>query len=146
MPFAAIEFWHWWVAALGFIVLEVFAPGTLFLWTGVAAGVVGLLLLVFPEISWQNQFVVFAAVSVVSVVAWRLYHRRHPTQTDRPTLNRRAEQYVGRVLDLDQGIVNGTGKVRVDDTTWKVQGADLPAGARVKVVAVEGTILMVEPA
>ncbi len=146
MPFAEIVFWHWWVAAVAFMVLEVFAPGTLFLWIGVAAGVVGLLLLVFPEIAWQHQFMVFAAVAVVTVVGWRIYHRKHPTQTDRPTLNRRGEQYVGRILELDQGIVNGSGKVRVDDSTWKVQGADLPAGARVKVIAVEGTVLTVEPA
>ena len=99
--------------------LEAFVPGTLFLWTGVAAGIVGLLLLIFPEIAWEYQLMVFALVSVVTVVGWRAYHRKHPTQTDRPTLNRRGEQYIGRILELDQGIVNGTGKVKVDDTTGK---------------------------
>ncbi len=146
MFFAEIEFWHWWVAAVAFIVLEVFAPGTLFLWIGVAAGVVGLLLLIFPDIAWEHQLMVFAVLSVATVVGWRAYHRKHPTQTDRPTLNRRGEQYIGRILELDQGIVNGTGKVKVDDTTWKVQGADLSVGARVKVIAVDGTVLIVEAA
>ncbi len=40
--------------------------------------------------------------------------------------------------------VNGVGKLRVDDTTWKVAGNDVPAGSRVRVTGVEGTILQVE--
>ncbi len=31
------EFWHWWIAAILFLVLETFAPGAIFLWMGVAA-------------------------------------------------------------------------------------------------------------
>ena len=44
MSLEEIEFWHWWVAAIGLIVVEVFAPGTVALWMGVSAAVVGLLL------------------------------------------------------------------------------------------------------
>ena len=50
-----IVFWHWWVAAIVFVVIEVFAPGAIFLWLGVSAGVVGALLLVLPEMTWQVQ-------------------------------------------------------------------------------------------
>ena len=32
-----IEFWHWWVLAALLVVIEVFAPSTVFLWPGVAA-------------------------------------------------------------------------------------------------------------
>ncbi len=48
-----IEFWHWWVAAIVLIGVEVFAPGTVALWMAVSAAVVGLLLLAVPEVSWQ---------------------------------------------------------------------------------------------
>jgi membrane protein implicated in regulation of membrane protease activity len=34
----------------------------------------------------------------------------------------------------------------VDDSTWRVEGADLPAGANVTVTGVNGTILKVAPA
>ncbi len=141
-----IEFWHWWVAAMVLIVLEVFAPGTIALWTAVSAAAVGLLLLAVPELTWQVQFLVFAVLSVATVIGWRTYQLRYPTVSDQPTLNRRGEQYVGRVFTLSEAIVNGTGKIHVDDTMWKVVGEDLPESTQVRVTGVEGTLLTVEPA
>jgi hypothetical protein len=82
-------------------------------------------------------------LSVGSVYLSRRYLRHHPVHTDRPTLNRRGEQYVGRVLTLQVPIVNGTGKVRVDDTTWKVEGEDCASGSRVVVTGVDGAVLRV---
>jgi len=140
------EFWHWWVAAIVLVVIEALAPGAVFLWLGVSAAVVGLVLLVLPDLGWQGQVLIFAVFAVASIAGWRVYQRRHPTKTDRPTLNRRGEQYIGRELTLDAAIVNGIGKVRLDDTTWKVAGPDAPAGARVKVTGVDGTVLRVETA
>jgi membrane protein implicated in regulation of membrane protease activity len=35
--------------------------------------------------------------------------------------------------------------VRVGDSTWRVEGPELPRGARITVVAVDGTLLIVEP-
>jgi membrane protein implicated in regulation of membrane protease activity len=146
MSLEEIEFWHWWIAAIVLIVIEVFAPGTVALWMAVSAAVVGLLLLAVPDVTWETQFMVFAVLSVATVIGWRAYQLRYPTVSDQPTLNRRGEQYVGRVFTLDEAIVNGTGKIHVDDTMWKVEGADLPEGTQVRVTGVEGTILTVEPA
>jgi membrane protein implicated in regulation of membrane protease activity len=36
------------------------------------------------------------------------------------------------------------GKIRVDDTTWKIRGEDCPVGTRVEVTGVDGTIFKVE--
>jgi membrane protein implicated in regulation of membrane protease activity len=140
-----IEFWHWWIAAVVLLVLEVFAPGSVFLWMATAAGMTGLLLLLASGLTWEYQLLAFAVLTVASAVAWRAYLRRRPIETDQPALNRRGEQYVGRVFNLDEAIVNGTGKIRVDDTTWKVEGADLPLDAKVRVTGVDGTVLTVEP-
>lgn len=142
----SLVFWHWLVAALVLLVLEVFAPGTVFLWLGVSAAVVGVVLAILPSIPWQIQFVLFAVFAVVAIVAWRSYQRKHPAESDQPTLNRRGEQYIGRVLTLDDPIVNGVGKVHVDDSTWKINGADADAGTRVRVTDVRGTVLQVERA
>ena len=138
-----IEFWHWWVAAVVLIIVEALAPGAIFLWLGVSAAVVGAILLAAPEMSWEYQVLTFAVLSVGSVIGWRAYHKSHPTETDLPTLNRRGEQYVGRVITLDDAIVNRVGKVRLDDTSWKVEGEDLPAGSQVKVIGVDGVVLKV---
>ena len=138
-----IVFWHWWVAAIVFVIIEVFAPGAVFLWLGVSAGVVGALMLVLPAMTWQTQMLVFAVLSVSAIVGWRVFQKAKPTATDQPSLNRRGEQYVGRTLTLDAPIVNGQGKIRVDDTTWKVEGDDMPGGARVTVTGVDGVVLKV---
>jgi len=41
-------------------------------------------------------------------------------------------------------MVDGEGRVRVGDSVWKVRGEDLPAGTKVAVKGVDGTILLVE--
>jgi membrane protein implicated in regulation of membrane protease activity len=95
---------------------------------------------------WEVQLMLFAILSLVSIGAWRGWQRRHPDVSDQPMLNRRGAQYVGRVFVLESPIQNGYGKVRVDDTLWRVRGADAKAGARVRVKAADGVVLEVESA
>lgn len=142
--FDQLEYWHWLVLAVALIILEIFSPGVFLIWLGAAAGIVGLLMLLMPDMGWQMQVVLFAVFSVLAIVAARMFLSRHPIATDQPTLNRRGEQYLGRVFTLDEEIQNGSGKIRVDDTTWKVQGSDCPAGSKVKVAGVDGVVLLVE--
>ena len=42
---------------------------------------------------------------------------------------------------IEEPIVNGMGKIKVDDSTWRVNGSDQPAGTTVKVVSVDGSTL-----
>ncbi len=139
-----INYWHWWVLGVAFVILEIFSPAAFFLWMGIAAGVVGLLLLAMPDLAWEWQILAFALFSVVSIVLGRSYLKRHPIKTDQPTLNRRGEQYIGRVFTLDGPIVNGVGKIRVDDTSWKINGPECDAGDKVQVTGVDGVVLRVE--
>ena len=141
---ARIEFWHWWVVAALLMAIEVFAPTTVFLWTGISAATVGLVLLAADGIGWQSQVILFAVLSVVSVIAWRYYMRLRPIRSEDPLLNRRAEQCVGRVCTLEEPIINGQGKVKIGGILWKIEGEDLDAGARVRVVGVDGAVLKVE--
>lgn len=139
-----LTYWHWFILAAILIILEMFAPGAFLLWIGIAAGVVGAVLYFVPAMTWEYQFILFSLAAVGSIVAWRSYRAKHPVTTDEPTLNRRGAQYVGRVFTLDAPIVNGVGKIRVDDSTWKIEGADCPAGTKVKVTGIENTVLKVE--
>ena len=139
-----IEFWHWWVFAALLMAVEVFAPTTLFLWTGISAAIVGLVIVVVPGLSWEMQVLLFAVLSVLSVVCWRVYARVRPGRTNEPGLNRRGQQYIGRAYVLSQPILNGRGKLVIDDTTWDVEGEDLDAGARVRLSAMEGSVFKVE--
>jgi len=139
------EYWHWWALGVVLVILEVFSPGVFLLWLAIAAGLVGLVMLAYPALPVAAQLLTFALFSVVSILLWRGYLKRHPTQSDQPLLNRRGEQYVGRVFTLDAPLVNGTGKIRVDDSIWKVRGSDCPAGTRVRVTGVDGVVLKVDP-
>jgi membrane protein implicated in regulation of membrane protease activity len=47
---------------------------------------------------------------------------------------------------LADPIVEGRGRVRIDDTVWQVHGPDAPAGSRIVVTGADGSILRVEPA
>ncbi|MGH6945741.1 MAG: NfeD family protein [Kiloniellales bacterium] len=141
-----IEFWYWWVVAVALLAVEMAAPGAAFLWMAIGAGVVGLLLLVAPGTAVEWQLLLFAVVAVASGYGWRAYRGKRGTVSDQPALNRRGEQLVGRVLTLEEAIENGVGMVKVDDSRWKVEGSDLPAGSRVRVTGVHGTVLKVEKA
>ena len=139
-----IVFWHWWILAGLLLILELTAPAFFFLWLGIAAVAVGLILLVFPSIPLETQLVLFAIASIASVLAWRKYREAHPLITDQPNLNRRGQQYIGRVFSLSAPITNGVGKVTVDDSTWKVKGPDLPAGTHIKVTGIDGVVFKVK--
>lgn len=137
--------WHWWIFGGVLVVIEAFAPGFVFLWLGVAALATGTLLWLLPALAWQGQLLLFAGLSVGSVVAWLAWRRRWPERLDEPALNRRAQQLVGQRFVLVEAIRQGRGRIRAGDTTWLVHGADLPAGATVRVVAATGGELRVEP-
>jgi membrane protein implicated in regulation of membrane protease activity len=142
----SLNFWHWGIGALVLMVAEMLLPGFSLLWLGIAAGLVALLLFLWPGLPFELQLLAFAVATLGSIVAWRAWRNRHPVTSDQPNLNERANHYIGRTYALDTAIVNGTGKVRVGDTVWKVAGEDLPARARVKVIGVEGMTLRVERA
>ena len=143
--FSSLGAWNWLILAAVFLGLELAAPGIYFIWFGIAAGVVGGIALT-NDIAWQWQLVAFAILSVISAVAARSYMRRNPTESDRPLLNQRAQQYVGQTFTLAEPIDGGRGKVRIGDTLWQVAGPDAPEGGRVRVTGADGTVLHVEAA
>ncbi|MGZ5027204.1 MAG: NfeD family protein [Methylobacter sp.] len=139
-----IVFWNWWVLALILLVVELLAPGFFFLWMAASGFVTGCLLLLMPVIDKELQVAIFSVLSVALISAWKLYGKKHPITTDHPLLNKRGAQYIGRVFNLYKPIENGEGKIKVDDSIWKVHGEDCDIHTRVKVIAVRGTVFDVE--
>ena len=142
--FVALGPWNWLILGGLLFVLELTAPGVFFIWFGMAAGLVGLLALVF-DLSWQWQLVLFAVFSVVAVVIARKYLRTDDDPEGRPLLNRRAEQHVGKTYVVAEAIEHGVGKVHVGDTLWRAEGPDAKKGSSVTVTGADGTTLLVEP-
>jgi membrane protein implicated in regulation of membrane protease activity len=137
--------WPWFLAAAILMILELAVPGAFMLWFGLAAAATGLVALVF-DLSWQREILLFAVLALIFVLIGRnLMHRQGQQQSDKPFLNRRTDAFIGREFTLTEPIVNGAGRVRVDDTVWRVVGADAPAGSTVRVTRVDGAALVVEP-
>ncbi|MCF7749200.1 NfeD family protein [Bacillus subtilis subsp. subtilis] len=134
----------WGALALVLFAAEALAPGAFMLWIGIGAAAVFVLVAVFADIPLLWQVVAFVLLSVVSIQCYRRWGRSHARQSDAPLLNRRAEQLVGRAVVLDQDIVAGKGRAKIDDAFWVVSGPDLPAGSLVRVVAVDGMTLKVQ--
>ncbi len=143
--FDNLEFWHWWVFAVLLIILEVFSPGAFFMWMGAAAGITGLTLLVVPELSWQMQFVIFSVMSIVAILVGKTFFNRKSANIDDPTLSQLETELIGNVYTVEKPIVNGSGRIQVGESTWKAQGPDSEVGSSVKVVRVQGAVLVVEP-
>ena len=138
-------FWYWLGLAAILLILEVITGSGFLLWIGMSASLVGVALWFVPDLSWITQLLAFAALSIITGLTWWFYLRKNPIRTDHPTLNRRGEQYIGRVFTLDSPIVNGIGKVHVDDTMWRVHCVDAAAGERIRITSVDGVILNAEP-
>ena len=136
----------WAVVALLLIAAETLAPGAFMLWMGFAAVVVFLGVLLVPGIPLLAQVAAIVVLSFISIQVYRRWFRKAARQSDRPLLNRRAEQAIGMVVPLDQAIAGGRGRIRLGDAFWVVEGPDLPAGTPVREVAVEGKTLKVQPA
>ena len=51
---------------------------------------------------------------------------------------------VGEMVTVVEPIDNGRGRVKVGDSVWLCRGPDAPAGARVRVVGAEASVLQVE--
>lgn len=136
--------WHWWIFAAVLLVLDLSAPGVIFLWLAIAAALLGFVVKFAPTLGWESQFLLFAGLGILSAVAGHKAVGR-PKATDHATLNRRGSQYVGRTFTLTEPIENEVGRIRVDDSTWKIFGPDMPAGRHVRVTGFDGTVLLVEP-
>jgi inner membrane protein len=137
--------WGWLIAALVLAAAELAAPGAVFLWLAIAAGVTALLVAVFDP-SWPVQLTIYALLAIASVILGRRFFRWKPIATTAPGLNRRADQMVGQIYVLIEPIKSGQGKALVADSPWLVSGPDLPKGAAVRVLRVEGAKLIVEAA
>jgi len=140
--------WGWFILAGLLLLGELMMPGAYLIWFGCGALVTGLIA-PWLGFGWQGQVLLFAGLGLVAAIAGRLLLPPSKRSSDHPFLNRRVEELVGRRFVLTEPISGGHGRVRVDDTVWRIAGEDCPAGASVVVTSVDGTILLVrrdEPA
>ena len=138
--------WHWWAVAVALIALEVVAPTTYFLWPAAAAALTGFVVWALPELDWRLQVLMFALLSLVAVFAWYRWQKNRPANEQANDLNVRTNRYLGRRVTLDDALVDGRGRLRLDDSWWQVASEDnrtIEAGTTVEIVSHDGTTLII---
>ncbi len=133
----------WLLAGLVLMVAELVLPGAYLIWLGLAAigtGLLGLALAV--GFAWQvAEFALLVAAALVVGVSRR--RRRRVSSVNAP-----GSGLIGRTA-LALNFLGREGRVRLGDSDWAarlVEGAPQPADLdRLRVVDVEGTVLVVRP-
>lgn len=137
--------WHWFGLAMILLVAEILGAAGYLLWTAISSILIGLILIVFPDIEWQTQLVLFSLLTLLVLYVWWRHLQKRIDTSDQPLLNQRGEQFVGRMTELVEPLVHGRGTVKINDSRWQVTGPDLPKGRLVKIVeAVDSLLLRVE--
>lgn len=137
-------FWHWWALAALLLLIELLAPGLYCLWLAGSALLTGTLLLAGINMTTGIQLITFSLLAVVGIGLARRWLKRHPITSDHPLLNQRTAGYVGRVVRLEQAIVDGKGRLNLDGSIWTVSGEDSPAQSLVRITGIDGLTLRVE--
>ncbi len=131
-------YWVWLLGGLALCALETIVPGAFLIWIGAAGLLTGAIDFVFP-MPFEAQSLFFAgSAAVMAFVGKRVYGSIAGVASS-ATLSR-GDALVGREFYLDSPIEQGFGRIRVGDSVWRVAGPDLPAGGKVRVVAVENGV------
>lgn len=144
------EWWVWIVGGVVLMLAELAVASFFVIWFGLGALLVGLLMLLMPDLSTTAQLATWTIASLAMVVLWFRVFK----QNQHKTLVGTAEGEVMGEIGLLVGAVApfARGKVRfqrpiLGSEEWVCTAdAAIAAGERVKVVAVEGSYLKVSKA
>lgn len=134
----------WILIAVALVAGELLSPGVFLIFLAVGALATGLTTLAIP-VPFLLQLLSFTAWSAVAVAIGRRWYTQFPVPSADPLLNDRAARMVGETVVVVEAISDGRGRVRIGDSEWLAAGADAPAGARVRVVAVRDSTVITEP-
>jgi hypothetical protein len=132
----------WLIAGLVLLAIEVHAPGAFMMWLGLAACGTGLAVLA-SGMGFELQVVTCAILAAISLAVGLRLRRRPSSQ-----LNTQQSGLAGRSATA-LAFHGREGRVRVGDSDWAARvPPDIPepaSGSRLRVVGVDGTVLIVRP-
>ncbi len=135
----------WWIITGVLVALEL-ATGTFYLLM-LAIGSIAGALAAHGGLGTQVQMAVAAVVGGVAVFACYLVRRRRPGDPS-PRADRSVNLDVGEVVQIEHWQADGTAQIRYRGAPWTAvfRGRAAPAPGRYRVVELEGSRLIVEPA
>lgn len=145
-----LEWWHWEIAGLALVLLELAVPAFFVIWFGFGAILVGLVLLLAPGLALSAQIGVWVLASVAMTVLWFRVFKRSQHKT---LVGTAAGEVIGEIGLLVSAVAPfERGKVRFQRPVlgaeeWAcVAESAIAAGERVRVVSVEGSYVKVAKA
>jgi len=140
-----VDWWHWVVIGILFIILEMATGSFITLGFGIAAIVVGLLHLI-TEINFLIQIVLWIVLSIVIILVLFKYFKNQPIVSSTGQSNHGFDT-VGTVIKSIEA--HGRGKVRFDtpvlgNSAWTASSeVNIKEGSRVTIEEVNGQLLKV---
>ena len=143
------EIWQWiWLAATGMFVLgELAMPGSFFL-LPFGAGTAVATILAFSNANESLQWIAFIVISLASLAALRPLARKLNSQEQPARVG--STRLIGEIgvvtKDLGEALTEN-GSIQIGREEWPAETLEkehVPAGARVKVIHIEGTRVVVE--
>ena len=136
----------WLVLGIAFAVIEGLTVQLTSIWFAVGAAVTAAVAAIF-HISGQAQFWTFLIISVLLLAATRPFARR---KLQVKKVNTNADRVIGQVGVVISAIDNlqAAGRVKVSGLDWSARsrsGDPIAEGCRVRVLAIDGVKLIVEP-
>ncbi|MET0106053.1 MAG: NfeD family protein [Sedimenticola sp.] len=144
-----ILYWHWIVLGIGLMLLEIVLPSFTALWFGAAAVIVGILLLLMPDLSGTLQIVLWTSLSALLTWAWFKYLK--PLSIDRTKAGLSREAIIGEIGQVisvpnaeRKGVLRFPAPVLgADEWQFISQDEVLSSGDRVRVIDLSGNALIV---
>ena len=141
-----LEWWHWAVTGIVLILAELAVPAFVLVWFGLGALVVALLV-ALTTVGVTAQLAAWLVVSVLLVFLWfRVFrpesHKTHIGMSE-PAMLGEVGLLARDVAPFEKGEVRFQRPLLGTDTWPCIADEEIAAGTRVKVVAVEGSLLKV---
>ncbi len=141
-----LEWWHWAVTGIVLILAELAVPAFVLIWFGLGALLVAVLV-ALASIGVTAQLAAWLVISVLLVVLWFKVFRPESHKT---RVGMSEPAMIGEIGLLTQPVAPfGRGEVRfqkplLGTDVWPcIADEEIGAGTRVKVIAVEGSLLKV---
>lgn len=136
----------WFLIGLFFLLAELVIPGLIILFFGIGCWVTAGALLFFPELSLNEQLLIFLASSVISLALLRRSLKKWIARSEK-SRDEELEEYLGKQCVVTVKISPGhSGKVDFRGAQWEASSSStVQKGQHVVIKKVEGIHLTVEP-
>ena len=137
----SINDWHWLVLGFSLIIFELFIWSVYFLWLGVVAITIAILINLYPGFAPSHQLLSFIIFSALAIFVSK---KVIPIKTMDDKLEKSAKKHIGKIANVVE-VGSEIATIQIGKSLWQAQGCEMQMGQDVEVISAEGPILIVRP-